>query len=545
MKRFSKVLCIILAVVMMGLTGCGGEKQTTPAPDGDVQAEATTLRGTATVTPETMDPAKGSGENDEFIFVNVYETLVVPKAEDGSAQPWLATDWEASEDGLSWVFNLKDNVVFSDGTPLTANDVKYSMDRMLTIGEGYAFIFKEVISSVNVLDDHKVEFKLKKAFGPFVNALTCFRIVNSTLLQENTLDGNYGENGDYATQYLLSNAAGSGPYVVSEFKVHESITLNKNENYWNQVSEESPDTVVITELQDAASTKMLLTSGELDMVHGHQESTTVKSLVANKGIEVGNIPEMGLNYFMMNTKKAPTDDIHIRKAISYACNYSKMSDMYGGMPDANGPVPTTLWGSADNLTSYKYDLEKAKQEIALSKYANNIADYPIEIAYIQGNGDTGKLSMLLASDLESVGFKANLNEVPWVLFCNNESQIETSPNITNAFCTTNYPEAGSILEFKYASWTVGNWNQNEWLQDEKFDSMLNDALSTNNDDERLKKYAEIQEYLVDDVVPSVYTFMSVVKPVWNTEKFTWRLSDGGTAHSSPQHNYYYADFIMK
>jgi peptide/nickel transport system substrate-binding protein len=153
--------------------------------------------------------------------------------------------------------------------------------------------------------------------------------------------------------------------------------------------------------------------------------------------------------------------------------------------------------------------------------------------------------MLLASELEAIGFKVTLNEVPWVLFCNNEGAIETSPNITNAFCTTNYPEAGSILEFKYASWTVGNWNQNEWLQDEKFDSMMTEALSTINDDERLAKYAEIQKYLVDDVVPSVYTFMNVIKPVWNTEKFTWRLSDGGTAHSSVGYNYYYYDFKMK
>lgn len=558
MKNSKKILCAFLAATMLVLAGCGGTgdaggtTSTTTAAGNNpstsvaTPAEKTTLKGTATVTPETLDPAKGSGENDELIFVNVYETLVVPNAKDGSAEPSLATKWEASADGLAWVFDLRNDVVFSDGTPFTANDVKYSMDRMLDIGEGYAFIFKDIIASVNVLDNYKVEFKLTKAFGPLINSLTCLRIVNKTLLEANTVKGGmYGDKGDYGTAYLLNNAAGSGPYVISEFKVHESLKMSKNEKYWKEIPASAPDNVEIAELQDSATTKMLLTSGEVDMVHGHQENTTVKTLTANNGIEAGDIPEMGLNYFMINTKKAPTDDIHIRKAISYAANYAAMSDIYGGMPLADGPVPSTLWGSASGLTTYAYNLDKSKEEIALSKYASNLANYPIEIAYIQGNGDTGKLAMLLASDLESVGFKVTLNEVPWVLFCNNEAAVETSPNITNAFCTANYPEAGSILEFKYASWTVGNWNQNEWLKDDKFDSMLSDALSTVKDEERLAKYVDIQKYLVDEVVPSLYPFMSVVKPVWNNKKFTWRLSDGGTAHSSAAYNYYYADFVMK
>lgn len=552
MKKFKSTVCILLVVsMMMVLIGCGGTGNSEVINDSSEEAgaeksaEPTVLKGTATVTPETLDPARGAGENDELIFVNVYETLVVPNEDDGSAEPFLATEWTTSKDGLTWEFTLRDDVEFSDGTPLTAEDVKYSMERMLAIGEGYAFIFTDIIESVNVMDNYKVEFKLKKAFGPFVNSLTCFRIVNKTLLEANVADGDYGDNGDYGMKYLLNNVAGSGPYVVSEFNIHESLTMTKNENYWRTVPEEAPDVVEIAEIQDPATTKMLLSNKDVDMVHGHQENTTVKSLIANEGIEVGGIPEMGLNFFMMNTKKAPTDDIHIRKAIAYSANYAEMRALYGGMPEATGPVPSTVWGTADGLTQYAYNFDKAKEEIALSKYADNLADNPIELAYIQGNGDTGKLVMLLASDLEAIGFNVTISEVPWVLFCNNESTIETSPNITNLFCSANYPEAGSILEFKYASWTVGNWNQNEWLQDEKFDAMLNDALSTIDNNERKAKYVEMQEYLADEVVPSLYPFVNVIKPVWNSEKFSWKLSDGGSAHANIAYNYYYADFVMK
>jgi len=538
-KRLQMIFSVVLILVVL-LAYCG--EGTATSIDAN---KPTILRCTSTATPETMDPARGSGENDLLIFVNLYESLVIPNEANAFPEPFLATKWTVSEDGKKWVFKLREDVKFSDGTPFTAADVKYSIDRMISIGEGYAFIFRDVVAAVNVIDDYTVEFVLNKVFGPFLSTLTCFRVVNKTLVQANTLsDGPYGENGDYGTKYLLTHSAGSGPYVVEEFKIRESVELKKNSNYWRKISDKAPDKVLIIMLREASTTKALMANGDVDMVHAHQENVTLQALIKNKGVEYGSIPELGLNYFMMNTKKAPTDDIHIRKAISYAANYAQMREFYGGMPEACGAVPPTLWGFSNDFNTYDYNPEKAKEEIVLSKYANNLKDYPIELAYIQGNGDTGKLTMLLANDLDSIGFNVIINEVPWVLFCNNERTIETSPNITNAFCTTNYPEAGSILGFKYASWTTGNWNQNEWLQDKKFDSMLLDALSTNDADARKQKYSDIQKYLMNDVVPSLYSFVSVLKPVWNTDVFTWRVGEGKT-HPIIEYNYYYADFEMK
>ncbi len=86
-------------------------------------------------------------------------------------------------------------------------------------------------------------------------------------------DGMYGENGDYGTGYLLTHSAGSGPYVMSSFTVHDTMVMTKNENYWNGgVPEAAPDTVEIQELTEASTTKMLMSNGDLDFVHGHQDS---------------------------------------------------------------------------------------------------------------------------------------------------------------------------------------------------------------------------------------------------------------------------------
>ena len=549
MKKTVRILCCLLTMVLLAtMTACGGnpaQDTNNSSADSPAPAGSSKLRGTTPTTPETLDPARGAGENDRILYVNLYECLVVPNEEDGSPVPLLAESWETSGDGLVYTFKLRQDVKFSDGTPMTAEDVKYSFDRMMTMGEGYAYILVDLLEETKVIDDYTVEFHLNKTFGPFVTSLTCFRILNSKVMKENTQSsGMYGENGDYGTGYLLTNSAGSGPYVISSFVVHDTIIMSKNENYWGELPASAPDVVEMEELTESSTTRMLMSSGELDFVHGHQDTTTIAALTANDNLEAVLLSDAGLNYFMINTKKAPTDDVHIRKALSYACDYEQMREILGGASEAYGPIPKGVYGYQSTFDAYTYNMDKARDEIAQSAYASNLASYPIQMDYIEGNGDTGKLVYLLAASLESLGFSVTINETPWVQFCNNEADIETSPHVTNLFCTANYPEAGALLEYKYASWTTGNWNQNEWLQDDAYDQMLQTALATVDDAERIELYGEMQRYLVEDVCPSIYTCASVVMPVYNKDAFEWRGSTGDI-HAALEYNYYFAGFRMK
>ena len=170
MKKMKRLLCTILAAAMLlalaacGTTDGGGNTPSTGTPStGDpgtsAPAGATVLRGTCTTTPETVDPARGTGENDLMLYVNLYECLVVPNAEDGSPEAQLAESWQASEDGLSYTFKLRQDVTFADGTPMTSKDVKYSFDRMMTMGEGFAYILQDVLAETVAVDEYTVEFK--------------------------------------------------------------------------------------------------------------------------------------------------------------------------------------------------------------------------------------------------------------------------------------------------------------------------------------------------------------------------------------------------
>ncbi len=522
---------LVLALVFAFGLGLGGLAETV-------------LKTTITATPEALDPAVVFGENDWKVLVNLYDYLVYPSFENASPMSAVAESWELAPDNKTWTFHLREGIKFHDGTALTAEDVKFSMDRMITIGEGYAHFYRGRVKETRVVDPSTVVFELSDPFGPFLVTLYRLGIVNKDLVMANLKEeGMYGEYGDYGKDFLLDHDAGSGPYRIEEFKIRHSVEIAKKPDYWQGISAESPDRVIMAQLREAATTKMLMGSGEIDLAHGRQEMTTLLSLDAIDGVEVALIPEMSLNFFMVHTKKPPTDDVHVRKAMAWATDYEGMLAIYPDCPRAYSPVPSQVFGWTGEIDGYERDLDKAMEELKQSKYYGQLDQYPIDVSYIQGNGDTPKLCMLFAVNMAEIGLTVNIVEAPWVLFCNKEESIETSPHVTNLFANASYPDAGAILELKYASWTVGGWNQNEWLQDPTFDAAIQETLITADPEERAAKYAELQQYIVEDVCPSIFTFLSVLKPAYRADRFSWPAGDGNP-HAIAEFNFNYMYFKM-
>jgi len=502
------------------------------------------LRTTITATPEALDPAVVVGENDWKVVFNLYDFLVYPSFNDASPEAAVAASWDLSDDSLTWTFHLNKGIKFHDGSELTSEDVKFSMERMIEIGEGYAYFYKGRLAEVLTPDQHTVVFRLSEPFGPFLVTLYRFGILNKNLVMDNLdSEGMYGQFGDYGKTYLLDHDAGSGPYYAAEFKIRNYVKMAKFNDYWQGVPAEAPDEVIATQVREAATTKMMMGSGEIDLAHGRQELTTLNALLTTENVGVAYIREMSLNFFMINTKKPPTDDVHIRKAMAWATDYAGMIEIYPGSPRAYGPVPSHIFGAAKDLAGYETNIEKAREEIKKSKYYGNLDAYPIDVSYIQGNGDTPKLCMLFAVNMAAIGLKVNIVEAPWVLFCNKEESIETSPHVTNLFADASYPEAGAILELKYASWTVGGWNQNEWLQDETFDEGIRKSLVTADPQERAARYAELEHYIMDEVCPTIITFVSVLKTAYRADRFSWPAGDGNP-HAIAEFNFNYRFFKM-
>ncbi len=139
--------------------------------------------------PTWIDPAVGDDFSSSHALANIYDTMVFPNVA-GGVDPHLAESWEVSDDGLVYTFQLRQGIMFHDGTEILASDVAYSFNRLVAIGEGYAYLMPA--ASVAALDDYTVQFTLSKPDGLFVPRLVRLYIANEDLVRENTqADGIY------------------------------------------------------------------------------------------------------------------------------------------------------------------------------------------------------------------------------------------------------------------------------------------------------------------------------------------------------------------
>jgi peptide/nickel transport system substrate-binding protein len=476
--------------------------------------------------PCYIDPAVGTDMASACSYVNLYDTLVYPDIK-GDPQPHIAESWEVSEDRANWTFYLRSGIKFHDGTELTAEDVKFSMDRLKTIGEGFGYLFDEV-SSVEVISKYTVVFHLEDSFGPFLMTLYRFCILNKDLVMANIKKpGPYGDMGDYAKQYLMTHDAGSGPYMVKEFPLAEYLLTIQNPNYWLPLDPNSPDEFKIILTTEPVTVRLMMSRRELEISDGWQPNEVLTTLDKIEGVDILNSFALGISKVgMMNTKKPPTDDIHFRKAIAWAVDYQTIVDrIYTGSIRSKGPVPQRLAGSDPTVFQYHRDLNKAMEELKQSKYYGQLDKYPVTVVSESGDFDAEKVGLLLMSNLNDIGIKVEVQNIPWAKIVDESAALETSPNIMTLLVAPHYPEAGSILSVRYKSSSVATYEQNEWLLDPKYDAMIEDALGTIDQEERFAKYSKLQQYIVD-LCPTLFLADFVQKHAYQKAYIDWPAAKG-------------------
>lgn len=163
------------------------------------------------------------------------------------------------------------------------------------------------------------------------------------------------------------------------------------------------------------------------------------------------------------------------------------------------------------MHDYSYDIEKAKAEIAQSKYKDNISEYPIEVCWIAETPDREKLALLIQAVATQVGVNVNVVKTPWAKVVENASRPDTTPHVTTTVFTGDYSEAGSVLMSAIRSKEVGTWQNCSWINDDTLDAMIDESITIINDEERIKKYEEIQDYLSDKCV--LLPLAELVEPV--------------------------------
>lgn len=476
--------------------------------------------------PTYIDPAVGSDFSSSSSFVNLYDTLVYPTTV-GDVVPHAAESWDVSADGLTWTFHLKQGIKFHDGSELTAEDVAFSMDRLTTIGEGYAYLFMGRVESTEVVDDYTVRFHMAKPFGPFLITLTRLYILNKECVMDNIkTPGPYGEFGDYGKEYLLTHDCGSGPYKLKEMRLEEYEVMERFDDYWGEFKPNAPDEVKFIGTTEPVTIRTMMSRRELEITDQWQTLEGWEALDAIEGVDIAGFYPGTVFFYMMHTRKPPTDDVHFRRAMSWAFDYETVyKDLFPGSRQSRGPVATGFPGHDPSTFQYHRDLDKAMEELKQSKYYDQLDQYPVEVHWCAEVPDEEKVALLFMSNMADIGIQVNIVKTPWMSMIEEVADIDASPNIETIFVAPHYPEAGSMLESRYHSNSAATWEQNEWLLNPAVDWLIDDAIATLDREKRFEKYGLIQR-MAADLAWSIFVFDQVEKHAYQAAYVNWPAAEG-------------------
>lgn len=453
------------------------------------------------------DPHKPVDFPGSILMFNLYDFLVRPMA-GGQVVPSVAESWEISPDGMTYAFTLRKGVKFHDGSELTAEDVVFSANRMLTMKRGFVFLFSAVDTVEQ--DGEKAVFKLKQPFSPFLAALVRLAIVNKKLVTANQKPGEFGEFGDYGEAFLSSADAGSGPYKIISHDSQTETVMEINTDYFGGFAENPPEVIRAKFGVEAVAVRQLMPRREIDLTRLPLPPEIVTALSQSDGIVIGEDRRPTIFHFKMNTQKPPMDDVNVRKAIALAFDYDQVYGLLEvagrsqGQP-VRGPIPQGVPGYDSNAAPIKRDIEAAKAALAASKYAGQPLE--VDLVWFKNMALQEKYALLLQANLAELGIKLNITSAPWPQIVEMATSAQASPHLTCVATSMATTDVDSMLWGEYHSSAAGTYLSMHWLQVPEIDAALEEGRKVTDAAERDKIYMELGAK-IREFYPSIFLYQS-------------------------------------
>ena len=391
-KRIGILLALTLAMSVV-FTACSpkaDDPAETPAEtpsqeepaEGEEPAEPTnepsgTLKVGITEASGNFNPLYYSSSYDGYVVDLVFEGLATLNFDGDEYEPVVAKDWEISEDGKTITFNLRDDVVFSDGTPLTANDVVFTYKVLADPSysgrygtlvkdlEGYDAYYAgetEEFTGVVAEDDYTVTFNFVEG------KRTNFANTTMSIMPEAYYGTGFTVGDTASIEALSAEPVGSGPYKLDTYSEAQFIFLTRNDKY---VGEGYMIKEILLQFVDQSTDIVQLMNGEVDLLAGVIEPAKIKE-ARDGGYSINEYPRSGYGYINFNTESGPTAEVPVRQALTYAFDTESFVNSYYKDPDTglvlastqNHPFSQVSWvmsdALVDSLIDYSYDIEKAK-----------------------------------------------------------------------------------------------------------------------------------------------------------------------------------------
>jgi peptide/nickel transport system substrate-binding protein len=446
---------------------------------------------------ESLDPGRTIETTSNMIDHAVYESLVNFEGEDlGTPKPWLATEWSVSEDGTTYTFKLQPDVKFTSGNPLTSEDVKWSLDRVKNLQSNPAFLVEKVVS-VEAPDPQTVVITLDSAYPAILPILSSpsLGVIDSKLVSENGgVSGPEAVDSDKAEEFLHTQSAGSGPYMMTSYTPDQEVVLEKNPNYWGEPG--AFDRIVTRNIIEAATQKLQLEAGDIDIATGLSQDQVV-ALQSSDGVTVKTSPAATTFYVLLNANEevgGPFANPKIQEAVRYALKYDEILALAGeGAVRLAGIIPTNFPAALDPAKAITTDQDKARGLIAESgiesvsgalSYASDSTIWGVEM---------NVLAQKIQSDLAEVGIELSLDGLP--LTTSLQKYRDGKDQIGVWSWAADYPDASDFLVYLPGR-TVGNragWPEDASDETKALVELGDQAESTVDDTERIDLYHQIEE----------------------------------------------------
>lgn len=464
-----KKILVVLASMILLFTGCGEKNGAKKVKEELIIAQDGESK--------SLDIHQG---NDGFsLRANrlIYSRLVEAD-ENMQIHPGLAESWQQLDD-KTMQFKLRKGIKFHNGDDFTAEDVKFSFERMMN-SPRIAFVLPP-IERIDIVDDYTVDIVTKTPFGPLLAHLShpALGMVSKKLLTENP-------------EALKEKPIGTGSYKFKEWIYGDKLVLEKNEDFYDK-NERGLKYIIFKNVVEASNRAIGLETGEIDIATPIS-SVDEENIKNNPKLQLLTKPSISYTYIGMNMTKAPLNDIRVRKAINYAIDKQAIIDVIlnGNGKIATSPIAPGVFGFTDKTKNYEYNVEKAKELMKEAGYENG---FTTSILVFSGEANT-QTAEIVQAYLKEIGIDLKIEIVEVSAYWD-----MTERGVHNLFLGSWGVVTGDAdygLYAMYHSSAKGGAGNRDFYENEKVDELLDKAKTEIDPETRKKLYEEAQILIVND-----------------------------------------------
>lgn len=533
-KLLAAVLCLAMALTT---AACGSSSDSAdssePAAEGTTEdtASGSSSDGSNTVVVamgsgfSTLDPGYVYEKYPPLIMNACYENLFKFYSNDGAPEPCLADTYEFSDDNLTLTVNLKQNVTFASGNPMTSADVAFSINRCKNLQGNPSFIC-DTIESIETPDDYTVVFHLTQPDSAFLSKLTysSLAVLDSEVVKANGgTDAEDASSTDTAQAYLNTTSAGSGMYVMTSYIPDQEVVLEKNPNYWGEAT--NVDKYIIQIQPDSNTQMMTLSTGDIDVAMNMTDDTMAE-LEGQENIQIINGATKTVGFVMMNMNEeygGPVSNPLVQQAIRKALNYENFQTICGeGSTTPYSLIQVGFMGSKGERPTDYTNVEEAKELLAEAGYADGF-DIDLTVCDLDMEGILlTDLAQLVKSDLAQIGINVNIVSQPWAAGYG-DAYRDGTLGFTVMYWATDYNDPNVQIEFLPGK-TVGvraGWTED---MDPELAALYDEALNATDNDARIAVLEQIQDAMYEDG-PFIFVVQAPAHIAYNTRLEGVAISD--------------------